>query len=241
MLILRMISQIFCIKVNFEDNFMIKIGIYAESIDKKKIKKSITQYLNKISIESDINYMKTKDEVLSISNPASKYNIMIICENNEIKYIKKNSVNYKKKVVQLTSGVLDSALSDEILDEIILSANGYGCPHGIYKINDRKTFRLIPHEDIEYFHCSKEESMVFLTNNETEKIFHSAKSIKEELSEDYFINSSKGYLVNLFNVKKIDRVNNEIIFKSGRKIPISRKNFQNTIRMLIKAIYGFDI
>ena len=67
--------------------------------------------------------------------------------------------------------------------------------------------------------------LVFLANNETEKIKASTKKIKEELSEDYFVNNSRGYLVNLFNVKKIDRVNNEIIFKSGSRIPISRKIF----------------
>jgi len=219
---------------------MIKIGIYAESIDRKKIKKSITQYLNNTNVEAEINYTRTKDEVLSISNPDGNYNIMIICEGNKIKYIKKNSVNYGKKVVQLTSGVFEGALNNEILDEIILSTIGYGCPQGIYKINSKKMFRLIPHEDIEYFHCSKEESIVFLANNETEKIKASTKKIKEELSEDYFVNSSRGYLVNLFNVKKIDRVNNEIIFKSGSRIPISRKNFQNTIRTLIKTIYGIS-
>ena len=220
---------------------MITIGIYADSIARKVISIAVVQYLTENHIEGKVSYLRKSHEILNIFDQICKYNIIIINKNNELTYIKRNSSHYVKKSLQITSGLLVSPLNSENLGEIILSENSYNCPHGFYKIDTNKTMRLVPYKSIEYFHWSEGKSILYLTNNETEDISNSVKSIKTELSEDYFVECARGYIVNLYNVKKIDKIKQEITLKSENKIPISRKRFQHTFSMLIKAMYGMEL
>lgn len=218
---------------------MFNIGIYANSTERKEIKKTISQCLDEINVVAQISYIRNKSEILNIFNFDHKYNIIIVVEKSNLMYIKKSYTNYGKKVVNITSGFLEKPINNQTLEEILFSSNEYLCPHSIFEINNKKTFRLIPHEDIEYFHWSDGKTVVYLTNNETEEIPQTTKKIKEFLSEDYFAECTKGYLVNLFNLKKINKVNHEIILKSGAIIPISRKNFNNILLMIIKSVFGY--
>jgi len=221
---------------------MINIGIYADLVERNNIKTSIIKYLENANIEANINYIKTLDALFhDFFQLNNKYNIIITCAENKLKFIKINSVNYGKNVKKLTSGILEFPLSSESIDEMMLADNGHNCPHGIYEINSKKTFRLVPHEDIEYFYRSNGKTMVFMKNNETEEIFQTKKAIKKELAEDYFVDCAKGYIVNIFNIKKIDKINQIITLQSDNKIPISRKKFQYTFRMLIKAKCGIEL
>ncbi|MBP1925637.1 DNA-binding LytR/AlgR family response regulator [Sedimentibacter acidaminivorans] len=220
---------------------MITIGIYADSIDRKKISIAVIQFLKENQIEGKVSYIRKSHEILNVFDQHCKYNIIIISKNNELTYIKRNSSHYVKKSLQLTTGLLVSPLNSENLGEIIISENNYNCPHGFYKIDTNKTMRLVPYKDIEYFHWSEGKSILYLTNNETEDISNTVKRIKTELSEDYFVECARGYIVNLYNVKKIDKINQEITLKSENKIPINRKKFQHTFKMLIKDIYGMEL
>lgn len=154
-------------------------------------------------------------------------------------YIRRNYV--WKNVKQLTSGFLELPLNSENLDEMMLADNWHKCPHGIYEINSKKTFRLVLHEDIEYFYSSNGMTMIFLKNNETEEIFQSKKTIKKELAQDYFVDCEKGYIVNIFNIKKIDKANQIITMQSGEQIPINRRKFQHVFRILIKSKCGIEL
>lgn len=221
---------------------MINIGIYADLIERNNIKASIKKYLKDTNLEANVNYIRTLDELLhDFFQLNNKYNIVMTCTEDKLMFIKINSVNYGKNVKKLTSGILEFPLSSEGIDEMMLADNGHNCPHGIYEINSKKTFRLVPHEDIEYFYRSKGKTMVFMRNNETEEIFQTKKAIKKGLAEDYFVDCAKGYIVNIFNIKKIDKTNQVITLQSGNKIPISRKKFQHTFRILIKAKCGIKL
>jgi len=136
---------------------------------------------------------------------------------------------------------LEFPLNSENLNEMMIADNGHNCPYGIFKVNTKKTLRLIPHEDIEYFYRSNGKTLVFLKNNETEEIFQSKKVIKKELSEDYFIDCAKGYIVNLYNIMKIDKTNQIITLQSGDIIPINRKKFQYVFREYIKTMCGIKL
>lgn len=84
-------------------------------------------------------------------------------------------------------------------------------------------------------------TMIFLKNNETEEIFQSKKTIKKELAQDYFVDCEKGYIVNIFNIKKIDKANQIITMQSGEQIPINRRKFQHVFRILIKSKCGIEL
>ncbi len=217
---------------------MLNIGIYAAPAERKKIKSSVNQYLTEINVKAHISYVTSRNDILKILDFTPKYNIIIIREEKGLTYLKKISVNYGKKNMKLTYGSIEEPLNSKKLDEIIFSSDGYFCPYGIYQINNNKSFRLVLHEDIEYFHWNGKKTILHLVNNETEEIPETIKKIKESIMETYFVECTKGHIINLFNIKKIDKVNNEIILKSGATIPVSRKNFNHVILMLIKAVYG---
>lgn len=221
---------------------MISIGIYSAPVERNNIKESITNYLNDNNIKYSISTITTTDELFhDFFQQNSKYNIIITYKENKLMYIKINSINYGKNVKQLTSGLLEFPLNNERLDEMMIADNGYNCPYGIFKVNTNKTFRLVPHEDIEYFYSSKGKTKIFLKNDETEEIKKSKKAIKKELTENYFVDCAKGYMVNLYNIKKIDKTNSIILMQSGDTIPINRKKFQHVFREYIKTMCGVKI
>jgi len=82
------------------------------------------------------------------------------------------------------------------------------------------------------------KTVIFLKDNETEEINESIKVFKTKLPEIYFADCVKGYIINIYNVKKIDRVNKKLVMKSGNKITVSRYKFTDIIRLYIMVMFG---
>lgn len=221
---------------------MINIGILANAEERNKIEPQIINYLEEIKVKYNIDYIKNYKLLFKkFFSRENKYNIIIILGNDELTYMKRTSMDYDKNIAETTSGILVLPLDNEKLEEIILSSNNLVCPNGVYIITNRKTTRLVPYVDIEYFCSANNKITLFLRNGETEEIFQSNKMIKKQLTEDYFVTCAKGYIVNLFSIKKINKVNEEILLKSGNIIPISRKKFQHVLKIYIKIMSGIKI
>jgi len=75
---------------------MIKIGVYSKySNQKKEIERSLKQYFNDLNIESEICCIRTKMRALNnLADIYAEYNIVLLCEDNKITYVKRNLVNY---------------------------------------------------------------------------------------------------------------------------------------------------
>ena len=219
---------------------MIKIGVYSkDSNQKKEIKRSLKQYFNDLNIESEICCIRTKMRALNnLAARYAEYNIVLLCDDNKITYVKRNLVNYMKNYCSQTVGWTDIPLSNDKIDAIIINEDYHNCPHGVYGMNTRKTVRAISYSDIEYCQWMNSKTVIFLKDNETEEINESIKVLKTKLSEIYFADCVKGYIINLYNVKKIDRVNHQLVMKSGNKISISRYKFSGIIRLYIMVMFG---
>ena len=219
---------------------MIKIGVYSkDSNQKKEIKRSLKQYFNELNIESEICCIRTKTRALeNLAVIYAEYNIVLLCEENRITYVKRNLVNYMKNYSSQTVGWTDIPVNNDKIDEIIINEDYHNCPHGVYGMNTRKTVRAISYSDIEYCQWMNGKTVIFLKDNETEEINESIKIFKTKLPEIYFVNCVKGYIINLYNVKKIDRVNHQLVMKSGNKISISRYKFSDIIRLYIIVMFG---
>jgi DNA-binding LytR/AlgR family response regulator len=77
-----------------------------------------------------------------------------------------------------------------------------------------------------------------LKGGETEEVNKSITKLKVELPEDYFAECTKGYIVNFYNVKKIDRVNHNLVMYSGYKIPISPRRYTDIVRKFMEVMFG---
>jgi hypothetical protein len=166
------------------------------------------------------------------------FHIVLSCEDERITYVKRNVTDHMKSYSNMTVGWIDMPLSDEGIDEIIFNDDYHGCPHGIYRLANHNTVRAIVHGDIEFCRWNKVKTVIFLKDGETEEVGKSIAKIKAELPEDYFSECVKGYIVNFYNVKKIDRVNHDFIMYSGHKIPISYKKFTGFVRKFIEVMFG---
>ena len=219
---------------------MIKIGVYCkDSNQKKEIKMLLKQYFNDLNIEAEISNIRTKMSALNnLAMAYTELNFVLLCEDNKIIYVKRNLVNYMENYSSQTVGWTDIPLNNNKIDKIIINEDYHNCPHGVYGINSRKTVRAISYSDIEYCQWMNGKTVFFLKDNETEEINDSIKTLKTKLPEIYFVDCIKGYIINMYNVIKIDRVSKKLIMKSGNEINVSRYKFTDIIRLYMKVMFG---
>ena len=155
----------------------------------------------------------------------------------------KTYYNFDKNYMHAVSGILELPLSSDSIDKELLGniENTYCCPYGIYIVNNRTIYRRILYEDIEYIQRDKDKSVIYLRNGETEEIRKSINKIKKELDEKYFIKSCNGYIVNIFNINKVNKDTHSIELKSGTKIPLTKRNFQEFLKAYMFSTQGLNI
>jgi len=218
---------------------MIKISIYSSDLNQRKdIGKLLEQYFKDLNIEFEINYIRTKSLVLDIITAEfMSCNIMIICNGDEISYIKKNGYLFRK-IRQQNIGHVEGPLDYKKIDEIMTTEEYNACPLGIYKLSTKNVLRTIDYEDIEYFKWVENKTTVYLKGNETENISESIKSIKKKLPDDFFVDCINGHILNFYNIKRIDKVNNSVIMRSGNKIYFDKRKMKSIIRWYFKIMFN---
>lgn len=219
---------------------MIRIGIYSKDLNiKKEIKKLIIQYFDDLNLNHEINYIRTRMKALNnLIEGYIAYDIVIICDSDKITYIKKNTVNNKVNYKYQIVGWLNFPLDKVSIGEIIYSMDDYSYYSGIFGLKTKKTIRVIMYKDIEFCQRVDRKTLIYLSSKEIEETSESLKSIKSKLPEDYFVDCLKGYIINLYNVKKIDRTNNVFVMNSGFTIHISKNKYLEVVRLYIKIMFG---
>jgi len=219
---------------------MIKIGIYCmDKAQKKEIKSKLKQYFDELKIEAKITDFRTKMAVLgNIAKGYIDYNIVLLCEEDRLTYFKKNLVNYFRNYSNITVGWISIPLSMNKIEEMLFNEDYHGCPRGVYKFITQKTIRAVPYGDINFFRWNGDKTVIYLKDYETEENKQSIKKIKGELHEKYFVECIKGYIINLYNVKKMDKTKHEFIMYSGHKIPISSRKYNEMVRLYIEVMFG---
>lgn len=219
---------------------MIKIGIFCkDKVQRKKIKNLINQYFLSLQIEAEIINIRTK--VAALKDMATRYNdhnIIIICGEGSATYFRKNNENHLKSYSNITIGWLSMPIDSEKIENIIFNEDYHKSPNKVYKLKTNKTIRAIPYCDISFFRRSGDKTTIYLIDNETEEQSISIPKIKEELFENYFAECINGHLINLYNVRKIDKVNHELVMRSGHRIPISDRKYKEMVSLYIKVMFG---
>lgn len=219
---------------------MIKIGVYCNnSNQKKEIKTMLKNYFDNYDVEAEITNIKTKMKILKKTIESySDYNIVVLCEEDKLIYYKRNYINYYKNISNMTVGCISMPLNFDKIENILFNEDYHICPNGVYKLITSNTIRAIPYGDINFCKWNGHKSVIYLNDGETEEVNKSIKKIKNELSERYFVECIKGYIINLYNIKKIDKINHEFIMYSGHKIPISSKKYTSVVRLFIEVMFG---
>lgn len=222
---------------------MLKIVLHCDNKERKEIEPALSEYLTNKDITFEIYHVGSASKFLSDYFYQKDFQMLLIYKNNSVSYILKTYHNFEKNYMHMVSGILELPLNfDSIYEKLFNNIEStYRCPYGIYNVSNRTLFRKILHEDIEYIQRLNDKSVIFLRNGETEEINKSINKIKTELNEKYFIKCCKGYIVNIFSIKKVNKDTHTIELKSGIKIPLSRKNFQEFLKSYIFSMEGFKI
>lgn len=219
---------------------MIKVGIFCrDRTQKKEIQDKLKQYFDDLHIEAEVTNIRTKMAALkNIDTAYIDHKIIMLCEDDRVTYFKKNLVNHFRNYSNMTVGWLSLPLNMDKIEEIIFNEDYHVCPRGVYKFITNKTIRAVPYSDINFFRWNGDKTIIYLKDYETEEVKQSIKKLKVELPEKYFAECIKGYIINLYNVKKIDKVNHEFIMHSGHKIPIGTRRYRSIVRLYIQVMFG---
>ncbi|WMJ78089.1 MULTISPECIES: LytTR family DNA-binding domain-containing protein [unclassified Sedimentibacter] len=222
---------------------MLKIVLHCNSKSIKKIESELSEYFNKRNTLYKLYQVGSSSEFLSSYLPNKDFQLLLIYKNDRLSYIIKTYHNFDKDYMHMVSGTLEFPLNHETIDKVLFNniENTHCCPYGIYNVNNKTVFRRVLHEDIEYIRRTKNQTIVYLKNGETEKTSGSINKIMNELNEKYFIKCCKGYIVNIFNVKKINKDTNTVELKSGTKLPLTKVNFRKFLKTYITSMAGFKI
>lgn len=222
---------------------MLKIALLCNVQSRKLVEPELTEYLTEKNIPFEIYYVENASKFLSNYLFEKDFQLLLMYKNNCLTYMMKTYHNFDKNYMHMVSGILELPLNLDTIEKELFDniENTYCCPYGVYIISNRTIFRRILHEEIEYIQRDNNKSVIYLRNGETEETRKSINTIKKELNEKYFVICSKGYLVNIFNVKKVNKDTNTIELKSGIKIPLTKRNFQEFVRTFISSMHGFRI
>lgn len=222
---------------------MLKIVLHCDIPSRKQFEPELTEYLSERNIPFEIYHIGNASKFLSDYFFHKDYQLLLICKEKQLKYIMKTYYNFDKNYMHLVSGILElpltsNTLNNELFDNI---ENTYRCPYGVYIVNNRTILQKILHEEIEYIHRVNDKSLIHLINKETKETKKSIVAIKKEINEKYFVQCCKGYLVNIFNIKKANKDTHTIELISGAKIPLTKRSFQEFVKTYISSMHGFKL
>ncbi len=222
---------------------MLKIALHCNIQERKEIEPALTAYLTEKNISFEIYHVGSASKFLSDYFFQKDFQLLLICKNKGLSYIIKTYYNFDKNYMHTVSGVLELPLTSDSIEKELFNniENTYICPYGVYNVSNKTVYHRILHEDIEYIKRVKDKSVIYLRNGDTEVTNKSINKIKKELNEKYFIICCKGYIVNMFNINKANKDTHSIELKSGTKIPLTKRNFQEFLRAYIFSTQGFRI
>lgn len=222
---------------------MLKIVLHCNIKERNEIEPTLSAYFTEKNKSFEIHHVGSATKFLNDYFFQKDFQLLLICKNNSLSYILKTYHNFDKNYMHIVSGVLELPLNPDSIDKELYDSfeNTYCCPYGIYNVNNRTTYRRVLHEDIEYIQRVKGKSIIYLINGETEEINKSINKISKEINERYFLKSYKGYLVNIFNINKVNKDTNSIELKSGTKLPLTKRNFQQFLKAYLFSMQGFKI
>lgn len=214
---------------------MIKIVICGNKKEIKQIEDILVQCLKEISDPIEIYHVSSPLYLMRDYLSEMSYKLFIISSKDSITYMVNAYTNFDLGISRYIAGEIKFPLTCKKINKSLAEKikSSWTCPYGSYILRRKGELQRILHEEIEYIHREKKKSIIYLSNGESEPIAKSTTKIAKELDKSHFIKCSKGYIVNFFNIDKIDMSRKVVRMKCGAEIPISSRG----LREFLKAIF----
>lgn len=222
---------------------MIKIVLLGNVSDRKQTELALSQYFTEKNISFEFHHATSAVKFLGDYLFNKGFRLFLICSDKKLAYIIKIYDNFDIKTTHMISGTLElpptpGEIEEKLIKNIELSSV---CPYGYYYVNNHTVFRKILHEDIEYIQRENNITVIHLRNGETVSTIKNINKISNELKRKYFVKCGKGCIINLFNVKTVNKDLNTVELKSGIKIPLKKNYFQKIVKAFAFAMNGITL
>lgn len=92
-----------------------------------------------------------------------------------------------------------------------------------FSFKQKQKLERIPYWEIEYFESNQRNITVYLRNNKEYIFAAKLNDIESKVPNTSFVRCHQSYLVNMANVRLLDKVNKQFYMVSGRNVDISRR------------------
>ena len=106
-------------------------------------------------------------------------------------------------------------------------------------IEEPKGTEFIPLTDIVYCRAEKNWTIIALKGQTFFQVCQTLKSIEERINSDYFMRAHRSYLVNLYQIEKIQGCYEQLEMTEGHSVPVSRrrkKELKQALRKVMKLV-----
>lgn len=226
---------------NKRNDCMMKIALCGNKKEIKQIEDILSQCFKGKKYE--IHHVSSPLHIIRDYLSETQFKLFIISSKDAITYIINVYNNFDLKILRCISGKIEFPLTYEKINKNIAEKlkSSRICPYGAYVLRRKGEMRRILHKEIEYIHREKKKSVIYLNNGDSESLAKSTVKIAKELNKSYFIKCGKGYVINFFNIDKIDNSCKVIRMKSGAEIHMSRKGSKEFLKALSISVIGDNI
>lgn len=103
-----------------------------------------------------------------------------------------------------------------------------------FTIKSKEILARIPYKNIDYFESHLKTVKIVLNDEFTEKIFISKlDDVHNLLPQNIFIRCHQSYIINLNNVRYLNREYKKFILNSGREVFISKRSYQKVFDLFV--------
>lgn len=200
----------------------------------------LMQALGKYEPTMKIEKAKSPKHFMETYAKGTLFSIYIIFLDNTAEFLANAYHDYQHKTSLWCRGTLslpldpleiEKKLSEYVRIRIV-------CPYGAYYLKNRTVFRKIIHEDIEYISKENKKCVFHLKNGETESEWTNLKKIRDNLDMKLFVKCGKKYIINIFNVAKMDKSAMTVKLKSGTTLKLKRGHYGKLWRVFCFSVLG---
>ena len=109
--------------------------------------------------------------------------------------------------------------------------NGFKYFGNLLIFDTRQRLYLIPIEDILYFQSDLKYVNIICKEAENISVYKKLDEVEAALS-DVFLRIHKSYIVNKTFIRKIDKVNHNVILRNGEELPVSNVRYAKVLEEL---------
>ena len=98
-----------------------------------------------------------------------------------------------------------------------------------FNLTEKQKIESIPYKEIECFESNQRSITLHLRNNQSHTFPAKLSDIEHKLPPSSFIRCHQSYLVNMENIRLLDKTTKQLHMSSGRRVDISRRSISTVI------------